>query len=146
RQAEALQLAGARGAHGVVVERIECGKEPVADRSRARSRELLAADDGAQTGEARLAPAQRERAGLLGDGAEPRILPDELDEACAQVVFGVEEVGHWQCCPREPNRSSSPAKAGDPVFGCACDKPCRPVTTGCPACAGHDTEKGCQSE
>ena len=41
------------------MKRIEGGEQPVADRGGARGRELLAADDGAQAGKARLAPAQR---------------------------------------------------------------------------------------
>ena len=98
RQAEPLELVGARAAHRVVMERIEGGEQPVADRGGARGRELLAADDGAQAGKARLAPAQAEGAGLLGDRRKPRIGEDQLRPAPAsQIGLGVEEVGHALC-------------------------------------------------
>src|SRR5450759_5916701 len=45
REAEPLELAGARAAHRVVMKRIEGGKQPGADRTGARGRELLSAYD-----------------------------------------------------------------------------------------------------
>jgi hypothetical protein len=77
--------------------------------------------------------AQREGAGLLGDRLQARVPKDELVEPCAQVVVGVEEMGHWMAvmCV-QPNRPSSPAKAGDPVFGRVCGKSHLLVITGCP--------------
>ena len=61
-----------------MIEGHECGEQPVADRGGARGRELLAADDGAKPGKARLAPAQAEGAGLLGDRREARVGEDQL--------------------------------------------------------------------
>ena len=73
RQAEPLELVGARAAHRVVMERIEGREQPGPDRGGAGGRELLPAHDGAQAGKARFAAAQAERAGLFGDRLEPRI-------------------------------------------------------------------------
>ena len=87
-------MSGARLAHRVVVKRIEGREQPVADRRRARDRQLLAADDRAQAGIAALAAAQAEGAGLFGDRLEPRIGQDQLGEAGLEIGFGMEEVGH----------------------------------------------------
>ena len=62
----------------VVVERLESGEQPLADRGGARGRQLLPADDGAEAGKARLAPAQAEGAGLVGDRREARVGEDQL--------------------------------------------------------------------
>ena len=47
-------------------------------------------------GKPRLAPAQREGAGLFGDRRESRVGDDQLRKAGLEIGFGVEEVGH---CP-----------------------------------------------
>jgi hypothetical protein len=94
REAEPLELAGARAAHRVVMKRIEGGKQPGADRTGARGRELLSAYDGAQAGKARLAPAQAEFAGLVRNRLEPRIGADQLRQAGLQIGVGMKEMGH----------------------------------------------------
>jgi hypothetical protein len=78
RQAEPFELVGARLAQRVVVEWIERREQPGANRSGRRGRELLPANDGAQAGKARFAPAQAEGAGLLGDRRKTRVGEDQL--------------------------------------------------------------------
>ena len=80
------------------MERIEGGEQPVADGGGAGGRQLLAADDGAQAGKARFAPAQAEGAGLLGDRRKTRIGEDQLRQGGLQIGVGVEEVGHDFSC------------------------------------------------
>ena len=87
-----------------MVERLERRKEPVADRGGAGGGQLLAADDGAEAGETRLASPQREDAGFRRDGDEPRVLRDQSGEGGAQIVITVEEERH---------AISSSAKADD---------------------------------
>jgi len=94
RQAEPLELVGARLAYGVVVERIERGEQPLADRAGACRRKLLPADDGAKAGKTRLPPAQRKGAGLFRHGFQTRILEDQLRQRSVEIGLGVEEVGH----------------------------------------------------
>src|SRR6185437_8586240 len=74
------ELVGARLAYRFMTEWHECGKQPVADRRGGSGRQLLAADDGAQTGKARFAPAQVERTGLRGNRLEARVMQDQLRE------------------------------------------------------------------
>ncbi len=94
RQAEPLELVGACGAYDVVMKRIECCKQPVANCRGCRDRKLLPAYDGAQAGIAGLAPAQTEGAGFLGDGHEPRVGKNQLGKSGLQIGLGVKEVGH----------------------------------------------------
>src|SRR6185437_7204217 len=94
RETQTLELLGARLQHRFMTEGHECGEQALADGRRAGRRKLLPAHNGAETGEARLAPAQGKSAGLLGDGLEPWIAEDELLEPGVQVVLRVEEGGH----------------------------------------------------
>ena len=109
-QAKPLELVGARQLDGVVVERIEGGKQPLADRRRARHRQLLAADDGTQAGITTLAPAQVEGPGGFRDWPQARVELDQLDQAGVEVALGMKEMGHTSfslSCPRK--RASSPS-------------------------------------
>ena len=108
-EAKPLELFVARFPHRIVMKRIEGRKQPVADRRGAGSRQLLPADDGAQAGKARLAPAQGERAGFIGHGFEARIGFDEPGETGVEIGLGVQEVGHGG--PHIIHRSS-PRKRG----------------------------------
>ena len=77
-KAKPLELVGARTAHRVMMKRLEGGEQPVADCRGGRGRELLPANDGAQPGKARFAPAQAESAGFFGDRRKARIGEDQL--------------------------------------------------------------------
>ena len=110
RQSQPLELVGACLAHRVVVKRLEGGEQPVADCRGRRGRELLRTRMRAQTGKARLAPAQTEGAGFLGDRLQARIFERyQLCQRGFQIGLGMKEVGHLF-------RPSSPAKAGDPAL------------------------------
>ena len=77
-----------------MVKRIEGGEQPVADGGGARGRELLPAHDGAQAGEARLAPAQREAAGFFRHRLEARIMKDQLRDRGFELGLRMEKLGH----------------------------------------------------
>jgi len=106
-QAEPLEPVAARAPDGVVMERLEGGKQPRADRGRAGGRQLLAADDGAQAGKTGLPAAQGEDAGFFCHRLQPRIGEDELRQGGVQVRIGVEEIGHSRLVtPRDGGASS----------------------------------------
>jgi hypothetical protein len=73
---------------------IERGEESGTDRGGACGGKLLAANDRAQAGESRLAPAQIERSGFLGDRFEPRVGDNKLCKASLEIGFSMEEMGH----------------------------------------------------
>src|SRR5262245_53064690 len=94
RKAKALELVGARAAHGVMVKWIEGREQTRADRGGTCGRKLLPADDGTEAGKSRLPPAETECAGLVRDGLEPGIGNNQLREPGLKIGVGVEEVGH----------------------------------------------------
>jgi hypothetical protein len=77
-----------------MVKWIERGEEPGTDRGGACSGKLLPANDRAQAGKSRLAPAQVEGAGFFGDRFEPRVGDNELREAGLEIGFSMEEMSH----------------------------------------------------
>ena len=93
-EAEPPELVGPREAHGVMMKRIERREQLVADRGRGGGRKLLPAYDRAQPLEARLAPAQRERAGFLRGRNKPRIELQQLFQPGGEIGVGVEEGRH----------------------------------------------------
>ena len=88
------EFVGARAAHSVVVKWIERGEESGTDRGGACSGKLLPANDRAQAGESRLAPAQIEHAGFFGDRFEPRVCDNKLCEASPEIGLGMKEISH----------------------------------------------------
>jgi hypothetical protein len=73
---------------------IERGEEPGTDRGRACGGKLLPANDRAQAGESRLAPAQVEGAGFFGDRFEPRVGDNKHCEAGLEIGLRMEEMSH----------------------------------------------------
>jgi hypothetical protein len=94
RQTKALEFVGTRAPYCIMMKWVKCCEQPAADCGRAGRRKLLAADDGAEAGKARLAPAQTERACPLRNGLEPGIREDQLSKACLEIGVGLKEVGH----------------------------------------------------
>src|SRR5262245_63519164 len=112
RKAKALELIGARAAHGVMVKWLEGREQACADRGGTCGRKLLPADDGAEAGKSRLAPAETKRAGLVGNRLEPGVGNNQLREPCLKVSVGVEEVSHTRplvLCHSLPRKRDSPA-------------------------------------
>lgn len=95
RQAESLQFVDARAAHRVVMERLEGCKQPVANRGGTRGRELLPANNGAQSGKAALAPAQAEGTGFIRNRLESRVGEDKLCQGGFEIGLVVEKMSHF---------------------------------------------------
>ena len=104
RKPEPAEAVGARLADGVVIERIERGREASPDRRGTRGGELLAADDRGQAGKTRLALPQRRHARQLEDRLQPHVLLDQRVDGVFEIGLAVEVDGH---CPLKP---SCPAK------------------------------------
>ena len=94
-QAEPAEAVGAGLVDGVMIERVECRREPAPDGRRTRGRHLLAADDVRQTRKPRLALPQRRHACQLEDRLEPFILLDQRADGVVEVGLGVEVDGHF---------------------------------------------------
>jgi hypothetical protein len=77
-----------------MVKWIERGEESGTYRGGACSGKLLPANDRAQPGESRLAPAQVEGAGFFGDRFEPRVGDNKLCEAGLKIGFSMEKMSH----------------------------------------------------
>src|SRR5262249_21041409 len=116
RQAEPRELGGARAPHRVVVKRIEGGDDTPPDRARARSRQLLCADDGAQALKTRGPPAQVWAAGTIDEGAQPRIAGDKLAKAAIEIGVVVQEAGDHRARLWIAARAAAMTISAMPVF------------------------------
>ena len=78
-----------------MVERIERRRQAAPDRGRARSRQLLAADDRSKPGKAGLALADRGHAGQLEDRLQPAVLLHQRFDRLFEIGLGVEVDEHF---------------------------------------------------
>ena len=77
-----------------MVEGIKSREQPVADRTRARGRKLLPADDRAETLKAGFAAADAGHSSLFEDRNESRVLCDQCRHAGGEIGIGVDEMRH----------------------------------------------------